>query len=118
MPLFLKILKKNWLKYYILAILLTCISYLYQRYGWAYAKCSSDCTYEWSFFSDKIQYPIQVAGLPVPYAFNNEANSLMDIIVDVQFSYGVFFLDIFLWMLILTMIRYFKEKCQNSGTKE
>jgi len=65
MPLFLKILKKNWLKYYILAILLTCISYLYQRYGWAYAKCSSDCTYEWSFFSDKIQYPIQVAGLPV-----------------------------------------------------
>ena len=113
-----KILKKNWLKYFILAFLFTCISYLYQRYGWAYSACSSDCTYEWSLFSDNVQYPIQVAGLPIPYAFNNETNSLMDIISDVQFSWSIFLFDVLLWILIFTVLMYWRKKCQGNHCVE
>ena len=119
---FKKIFKENRFKYFLLSLLATIVSYMYIRYGWASLPCGGQhmCSLEWDMvsldFGRTIQYPVLSAGLPVPYAFGSEPSQTMDI-VDGYFIWSIFFLDIFLWMLIFTAIHYFKEKCQNNGTK-
>ncbi len=120
---FKNILKKNILKYFLLALLSTILSYMYIRYGWASLPCTQDmCSIEWDIISWDFrrgiqQYPVLSAGLPIPYAFSSEPFSTMDI-VDDYYIWSIFFLDIFLWMLIFTTIRYFREKCQGDKLKK
>ena len=120
---FKKILKQNRLKYFLFALLATILSYMYIRYGWASLPCGQGvCSLQWDMISWDFrhniqQYPVLSAGLPIPYAFGSEPCSTMDI-VDGYFLWNIFFLDIFLWMLIFTGIRYLMERCKKSDTKK
>ena len=120
---FKRILKQNRLKYFLFALLITILSCMYIRYGQAIRPCGSEiCHFEWDLISfdphiNRSQYPISLGGLPIPYMFSGDACSSSDIFQTMNL-YGVFFLDIFLWILIFTSIHYFKEKCKNNETKE
>jgi len=119
---FKKILKQNRLKYFLFALLATILSYMYIRYGWASLPCGQQmCSIEWNMvswdFRRTMQYPVLSAGLPIPYAFSSEPSHSMDI-VDGYRIWSIFFLDIFLWMLIFTAVKYFREKCQGNNFKK
>jgi hypothetical protein len=120
---FKKIFKEQMLKYFFLALFFTIASYFYIRYGWAIRPCGSGiCHFEWNLvsldFQRISQYPISAGGLPIPYMFSIEPCHSMEVLSDNEFIWSIFFLDIFLWMLIFTVIRYFRERCGGGNTNK
>ena len=109
--------KANFFKIFFFSLFLTIISILYEHYGWAIPKVPQ--TIQIGLFSTKEEGSINCGGLPLPYAFDwqqvvlrmNEGSVLS---LEVIIYKSIFFIDIFLWMIILTFLfswlKEFKSK--------
>ena len=112
--------KANFFKIFFFSLFLTIISILYEHYGWAIPKVPE--MIQIGLFSTKEEGSINCGGLPLPYAFDwqqvvlrmNEGSVLS---LEVIIYKSIFFIDIFLWMIILTFLFYWlKEFKSNIST--
>ena len=112
--------KANFFKIFFFSLFLTIISILYEHYGWAIPKVPE--MIQIRLFSTKEEGSINCGGLPLPYAFDwqqvvlrmNEGSVLS---LEVIIYKSIFFIDIFLWMIILTFLFYWlKEFKSNIST--
>jgi len=109
--------KANFFKIFFFSLFLTIISISYEHYGWVINK--SPETIEIGLFSTIEDNSVLCGGLPLPYAF--EWHDVTDRIkgqpllsLDVIIYKSIFFIDVVLWMLIITFlfswIKDFKNK--------
>ena len=113
--------KENFFKIFFFSLFLTIISSLYDHYGWAVTKGLD--MIEIGLFSTKEEGSIHCGGLPLPYVFDwqqvvgmNEGH-LID--VDTIFYQSIFYIDIVLWMIILTLLfSWLKERKSKEISKK
>lgn len=110
--------KENFFKIFFFSLFLTIISSLYDHYGWAVTKGLD--MIEIGLFSTKEEGSIHCGGLPLPYVFDwqqvvgmNEGH-LID--VDTIFYQSIFYIDVVLWMLIITFLFSWIKELKSNET--